>query len=268
MHAVVSQLLNFFFFFKYQCPFSLPVHCWVLLSSFSLFPIDQICEGDTLRTDRYIAYLVFILSVQKSLSQAAQKRNKKIISTGASWWCNLNREHDVHNTERRLDLDCCSLNVKPERDTKDALLRLCTFLRVKSKAFNSRNTTFMILRLLMCTGVHILPSRQLITFWTTLKQRFSLWPFIVADRNDDQKYRIALCYSDLIAPRSIVSKKTVRVRRLGQKILGYITICDLFTLIRSESRHVINWHPNTVNLVVTIFHPETPLLPFKLDHTH
>lgn len=161
---------------------SLPVHflgAAVIFQSFS-------CAEGTSGTDHDIAYLVFILSVQKNLSQAAQRRNKEIISMGASWWCNLNHVHDVHNTERRLDLDCCSLNVKPERDTKDALLRLCTFLRVKSKAFNSRNTTFMILRLLMFTGVHIHPPRQLITFWTTLKQCFSLRPLIVVDRNDDQ----------------------------------------------------------------------------------
>lgn len=69
--------LSFFFFFKYECPFSLPVLFWVFLSSFRLLPMDQICEGDTLGTDRYIAYLVFILSVQKSLSQAAERRNKK-----------------------------------------------------------------------------------------------------------------------------------------------------------------------------------------------
>lgn len=78
MHAVVFQPLKFlFFFFNMNVRFSLPVHCWVLLAPFSGFPIDQICEEDTFATDGYIAYLVFILSVQKSLSQAAQRRNQK-----------------------------------------------------------------------------------------------------------------------------------------------------------------------------------------------
>lgn len=75
---------------------------------------------------------------------------------------NLNHVCDVQRAEPRLDLDCCSLNVKPERDTKDALLRLYTFLRVKSKAFNSSNTTFMILRHSLCSCAHVHPLRRTI----------------------------------------------------------------------------------------------------------
>lgn len=35
----------------------------------------------------------------------------------------------------KLDLGCCSLKVKPDRNNKETLLRLCIFLRVKSRAF-------------------------------------------------------------------------------------------------------------------------------------
>lgn len=109
-----------------------------------------------------ILHIWFLFCQYKNFSHAAEKRNKEVIAMGASRRCNLNHVCDVQRAERRLDLDCCSLNVKPERETKDALSRLCTFLRVNSKAFNSRNTTFMILRHLLCSCVHIHPRRRTI----------------------------------------------------------------------------------------------------------
>lgn len=107
--------------------------------------------------NRSLYYILFLFCQYKNVSHAAERRNKEVITMEAS---NLNHVCDVQRAERRLDLDCCSLNVKPERDTKDALLRLCTFLRVKSKAFNSSNTAFMIWRHSLCSCAHIRPLRR------------------------------------------------------------------------------------------------------------
>lgn len=122
-----------------SCPFA--GSCSHRFSFFSHQP--YLCRGYL-----YVAHLVFILSVQKISHMQLGEGIKK-----SSLW---ERAGDVtqimcmmcKRQREDWDLDCCSLNVKQKRDTKGALLRLCTCLRVKSKAFNTRHTTFMILRLL------------------------------------------------------------------------------------------------------------------------
>lgn len=143
----------FLFFFFYIFQFSPSVHGWAdavicpmicSWTSFVLWPLLEqkqyvvSCLGVFLPVKSPSSVIRLTDSTKVSPSHRLRSHSSRVSHTVATWGNLIYLQRDVQNIEInthiitgcvivliKLDLDCCSLKLKPERNTTDTLLRLC-----------------------------------------------------------------------------------------------------------------------------------------------